>query len=41
MQVAVRRLRLALEDDPSRPTRIVTLDDGYGFGDEPVRVLGI
>jgi hypothetical protein len=35
---AVRRLRLLIEDDAAPPSRIVTLDDGYGFGDgETVR----
>ena len=35
---AIRKLRLAIEVNPSRPSRLVTTADGYGFGDaEPVR----
>ncbi|MCC6620915.1 MAG: AAA family ATPase [Deltaproteobacteria bacterium] len=35
---AIRKIRLAIEDDPSKPTRLVTTPDGYGFGEaEPVR----
>ncbi|HEY2517146.1 MAG TPA: helix-turn-helix domain-containing protein, partial [Polyangiaceae bacterium] len=33
MQVAVRKLRLLLEDNPSAPSRFVTTRDGYAFGD--------
>jgi len=39
MQVAVRRLRLMIEDTPSTPTRLVTTAEGYAFGvSEPLRV---
>jgi len=39
MQVAVRRLRLMIEDEPSNPTRLVTTPNGYAFGAvEPLRV---
>jgi len=39
---AIRKIRLALEVDPSQPTRLVTTDDGYGFGDAaPVRWMRI
>ena len=38
MQVAVRKLRLVLEDDASKPTRLVTTPEGYAFGErEAVR----
>jgi len=37
---AIRKLRLAIEADPSRPRRLVTTTDGYGFGPhEAVRWL--
>ncbi len=40
MRVTIRRLRAMLEDDASRPKRVVTTHDGYGLGvQEPVRVL--
>jgi hypothetical protein len=40
LQVAVRKLRLLIEDDPSRAARLVTTPDGYGFGaTEPFRLL--
>jgi hypothetical protein len=40
LQVTVRKLRLLIEDDPSRPTRLVTTPEGYGFGaTEPFRLL--
>lgn len=40
MHVAVRRLRMLLEDVPSRPARLVTTADGYGFGaGQPVRLV--
>jgi DNA-binding winged helix-turn-helix (wHTH) protein len=40
LQVAVRKLRLLLEDDPSRAARLVTTPEGYAFGDsEPFRLL--
>jgi tetratricopeptide (TPR) repeat protein len=32
MQVAIRKLRLLLEVDPSNPTRVVTTDAGYALG---------
>jgi tetratricopeptide (TPR) repeat protein len=32
MQVAIRKLRLLLEVDPSDPTRVVTTDTGYALG---------
>ncbi|MCA9606998.1 MAG: hypothetical protein KC619_15430 [Myxococcales bacterium] len=36
VHVAIRRLRRAIEDDPSKPTRLVTTEEGYGFcGDAP------
>lgn len=40
LQVAVLRLRKLMEDDPGRPVRLVTTDDGYAFGsNEPARYL--
>ena len=33
MQVAIRKLRLLLEVDPSDPTRVVTTDEGYALGE--------
>lgn len=33
LQVAIRKLRTLLEDEPSSPPRIVTTDDGYALGD--------
>jgi hypothetical protein len=40
LQVTVRKLRLLIEDAPSRPARLVTTPDGYGFGaTEPFRLL--
>jgi hypothetical protein len=37
---AIRKIRLAIERDPSLPRRLVTTVDGYGFGvEEPVRWL--
>jgi DNA-binding response OmpR family regulator len=32
LQAAVRKLRLEIEDDPSRPTRVLTTADGYALG---------
>lgn len=37
LYVAIRKLRSVLEDDPSAPTRLVTVEDGYALG-APVRV---
>mgnify|MGYP001344730572 CR=1 FL=1 len=37
LQIAIRRLRILIEDDPSKPTRIVTVEDGYAFGDRASR----
>ncbi len=38
MQVAMHKLRALIEEDPKRPTRLVTVADGYAFGDrEPMR----
>ena len=40
IQVAVRKLRLRIEDEPSRPRRLVTTADGYALGAEtPLRWL--
>jgi hypothetical protein len=40
MQVAVRRLRLMVEEDPSAPARVLTTDSGYAIGvAEPMRWL--
>jgi hypothetical protein len=40
LQTAVRRLRVAIEDDASQPARLVTTDDGYRFGTSaPLRRL--
>jgi tetratricopeptide (TPR) repeat protein len=36
LQVAIRKLRELVEQDPSSPTRILTLEDGYGLA-APVR----
>ena len=42
MQVAVHKLRALIENDVDRPERLVTTDDGYGFGGgEPVRRLRV
>lgn len=39
MHVAIRRLRKLIEDDPSAPTRLVTVEGGYAIGSaEPFRV---
>jgi len=34
LQMAVSRLRNLLEDHPKQPTRLVTTEDGYAFGDD-------
>ncbi|MRG93744.1 hypothetical protein [Polyangium spumosum] len=40
LHVAVRKVRLLVEDDPSHPRRLVTTEDGYAFGEaEPFRLL--
>lgn len=39
LQAAVRKLRRAIEDDPSKPTRFITTEDGYCLGD-PLIWLG-
>ncbi|MBI3073527.1 MAG: hypothetical protein HYY84_15555 [Deltaproteobacteria bacterium] len=40
VQVAVRNLRMLIEDDANAPTRVITSSDGYAFGDrEPVRIV--
>lgn len=39
LQAAVRKLRRAIEDNPSKPTRFVTTEDGYAIGD-PLIWLG-
>ncbi|MGE0328642.1 MAG: AAA family ATPase [Polyangiaceae bacterium] len=33
LQAAVRKLRRAIEDNPSKPTRFITTEDGYSLGD--------
>lgn len=33
LQAAVRKLRRAIEDNPSKPTRFITTDDGYSVGE--------
>jgi DNA-binding winged helix-turn-helix (wHTH) protein len=38
LYVAIRKLRMVLEDDPSAPQRLVTTDEGYALG-EPVRLV--
>ncbi len=41
LHVAVRKLRLLVEDDPSRARRLVTTAEGYAFSEsEPFRLLG-
>ena len=41
VHVAVRRVRTLLEDDPSVPTRLRTVDEGYALStlDGPVRLV--
>jgi DNA-binding response OmpR family regulator len=40
IQVAMRRLRMAIEEDPASPVRVLTTRDGYAFGTAiPVRRL--
>jgi len=39
LQVAVRKLRQAIEDEPSRPTRLVTTATGYALGGNVRRVV--
>lgn len=41
VHVAVRRLRTILEEEPSSPTRLVTVDDGYALSvlDAPARLV--
>lgn len=41
LQAAVRKLRRAIEDDPSSPTRFVTREDGYALGDPMFRWRGV
>jgi len=39
LQVAIRKLRLLIEDDPSRASRLVTTSEGYALGQsEPFRL---
>ena len=33
-QLAIRRLRKLIEEDPSEPTRLVTIEGGYAVGAE-------
>ena len=37
LYVAIRKLRAAIEDDPSEPTRLLTTETGYALG-APVRI---
>jgi hypothetical protein len=40
LHVAIRKLRVLVEDDPSRARRLVTTAEGYAFGEsEPFRLL--
>ena len=40
LQVAIRKLRLLVEEDPSRARRVLTTEDGYRLGEEePLRVV--